>query len=554
LLDEDYVKTASWDAGDVLEVECNDDAGDAQGHGLVVILGPGPRPGVYKGFMAAAQDDHYSWWLYESKEGENPSLYRLVHCAGDKAAKSAGSSAVPVHKWRTLASGGEGPDVEKVKWVRPGLRKVVSDRLAEGFGLVAFSLKESPRAAGAAGPLRPHLFEESDRGDPRGVAADLEELRRSVEKGAVPAAKKTEQRGRERRRRSEDRERRSPRQRDKPEGKERRGRSERRGATPEVRREAVKGRGASERARRDPPGAQARGDEGSRGVREVRDGQRPQRSQSRQRSRSWRRRADAARGDRRSPVRIALPRSQEGVGNDGSRQERERSRSPHARKARLKGRSRSRRRRSRSSSSRSASVFRLASASHGRGSQARLSAWARAHPGRLASQLLQTMEDRVGRDGEARVWSSSEMPAAAKSYYFRVLKVTHPGGGLRNLREMQTLCTVLDHLAHGRSKEAGDVVGQRLKAVEAAIVDGSWERARYLELVEPDDAMLATRDEQALVAQERAFNQKVEAGPSKVYGSGWQSGSWSGEKGAGDAVKGKSKGKGEKSKGQWKKY
>ena len=54
---------------------------------------------------------------------------------------------------------------------------------------------------------------------------------------------------------------------------------------------------------------------------------------------------------------------------------------------------------------------------------------------------------------------------------------------MRNIREMATLCHILDHLAMGRVGEASDFVAQRLKAVELAAEQGHWDRAKYLELL-----------------------------------------------------------------------
>ena len=156
------------------------------------------------------------------------------------------------------------------------------------------------------------------------------------------------------------------------------------------------------------------------------------------------------------------------------------------------------------------------------------------------------MEDRVGRDGEAGEWVPGAMPASAKSYFYRVLRVTHPNGGIRNHREMLTLSTALDHIAKGRRLQAADVLGQRLKAVEAAIVDGSWDRAQFLELVDPEGPLLAGRGEQHMSQREYDFQRRLSTR------GGWTSsgpGSWSngggGSKGSGKGkdAKGKSKGK-----------
>ena len=93
-----------------------------------------------------------------------------------------------------------------------------------------------------------------------------------------------------------------------------------------------------------------------------------------------------------------------------------------------------------------------------------------AHPGRLAAAQLQSTQDKVG-EGEA-AWDVTDTPASAKSYYLRVLKMGASQGSMRNLREMTTLCTILDHFALGRTRQAADTIAQRFKAVEMACADG----------------------------------------------------------------------------------
>jgi hypothetical protein len=83
------------------------------------------------------------------------------------------------------------------------------------------------------------------------------------------------------------------------------------------------------------------------------------------------------------------------------------------------------------------------------------------------------MEDRVGRGGESKVWGKQECPPCAKSYFLLHLAVKHAGSGKRNLKEMSTLCYLLDHMSHGRFAEASDMITQRLKAVEMAAMDGA---------------------------------------------------------------------------------
>ena len=131
--------------------------------------------------------------------------------------------------------------------------------------------------------------------------------------------------------------------------------------------------------------------------------------------------------------------------------------------------------------------------------QARMIRWCEEHPGKTARNLLQHMENQVGRDGE-NMEQGNSLPAAAKAYDLRVLKI-QPGANhhLRNHREITTLCVVLDHLAQGRVNQAADCVASRLKAVEQTSNDGNWENSRYLELLPADIEGLTTKDEKQMV-------------------------------------------------------
>jgi hypothetical protein len=125
--------------------------------------------------------------------------------------------------------------------------------------------------------------------------------------------------------------------------------------------------------------------------------------------------------------------------------------------------------------------------------------WCEDNPGKTARNLLQHMENQVGRDGE-NVEQGNTLPASAKAYDLRVLKIL-PGAKamFRNHREISTLCVVLDHLAQGRVNQAADTVASRLKAVEQSTRDGNWDDSRYLELLPAMTEGLVTKDERQMV-------------------------------------------------------
>ena len=103
------------------------------------------------------------------------------------------------------------------------------------------------------------------------------------------------------------------------------------------------------------------------------------------------------------------------------------------------------------------SVFRLNPKEGGRETQDQLLEFARVNPGTLATQLLQKLQDAIGKEGVQAAWTEDQRPVAALSYYHRVLvenKCTATG----LLREATTLSAVLDLLALDRPREAADVV------------------------------------------------------------------------------------------------
>ena len=125
--------------------------------------------------------------------------------------------------------------------------------------------------------------------------------------------------------------------------------------------------------------------------------------------------------------------------------------------------------------------------------------WCEDNPGKTARNLLQHMENQVGRDGE-NADQGNTLPAAAKAYDLRVPKIL-PGAKtmFRNHREISTLCVILDHLAQGRVNQAADFVASRLNAVEQSTRDGNWEDSRYLELRPAVTEGLVTKDERQMV-------------------------------------------------------
>ena len=94
----------------------------------------------------------------------------------------------------------------------------------------------------------------------------------------------------------------------------------------------------------------------------------------------------------------------------------------------------------------------------------------------------------------------------------------HPEGtlGMRNLREMRTLTTVLDLLASNQILQAMDILAQRIKSVELFVSQGHWAQGSLLELVAAEGEQRAYSREEIKVAQ---AEQKVELQMQKAQ---WQ--------------------------------
>ena len=67
--------------------------------------------------------------------------------------------------------------------------------------------------------------------------------------------------------------------------------------------------------------------------------------------------------------------------------------------------------------------------------------------------------------------------------------------GVRNVREMRMVGECLDALTRGDLPQLGDMLMQRLKAIEQATKDGHWKVAEHLELVDSTDIGLASSAE-----------------------------------------------------------
>lgn len=189
-----------------------------------------------------------------------------------------------------------------------------------------------------------------------------------------------------------------------------------------------------------------------------------------------------------------------------------------------------------SDSSSDESVFR-GGAPKERSQQLQLMEYAMINPGRLTSRLLLKMQTLLAKEGAPinQERPGNMTPATATAYLLTILIPTHRERlGVRLLREMRTIAGAVDEIARGHPEAAGDILSQRLKALELQLVDNSWQRAQFLELIPQEGAGLSERSEQAMASREQMQDLRMK---------GWNSDQWNkgNPKGGGDKGKGKGK-------------
>lgn len=132
---------------------------------------------------------------------------------------------------------------------------------------------------------------------------------------------------------------------------------------------------------------------------------------------------------------------------------------------------------------------------------------ARRHPGRLLRSGLEQMNKflaaRSGAEGSASMsWRDQRVGA----YLHQVLFNQHPQHviGVRNSRELVTLAEAIDLLMEERLASLGDLLMQRMKAVEASLTEG-WGVANFQE---PPPRSTLTTDQETAFAARHAIQQR----------------------------------------------
>ena len=153
-------------------------------------------------------------------------------------------------------------------------------------------------------------------------------------------------------------------------------------------------------------------------------------------------------------------------------------------------------------SSSSQSLFRKASARGG-------DLWrlAEKKPGRLTEMGLREMSRYLAGKTEQELDKNPWGSVKVLAYLNQIILTNNPPVkiGIRAHRELLTLCTGLDLLLGGETMKCLDLLMQRLKAVEASVIDGNWSLGRHYELIP-----------QLSQEQEREMAQKAELRHQKL--------------------------------------
>ena len=161
----------------------------------------------------------------------------------------------------------------------------------------------------------------------------------------------------------------------------------------------------------------------------------------------------------------------------------------------------------RSASSRSSDDFRMPSC-RGEDEPWRLS---KKHPGKLLKRTMKELQRYLGdiaaEEGPQEDWMRYRM----LGYINQIVLTQHPPNsiGVRNYRELITLGTGIDLLLRGRLAELGDLMAQRLKALETSFGETGWQTARHQELIPPQAASLTTEEERRRAARQELATSKL---------------------------------------------
>ena len=501
-LDKDYLVLTKWEVGDILECQVYHEDFESAGSVIMIVLDQLKEQNVYECHCVTCEDSYYKYYV-ETTTGANPGLYILAQTETDEEQKVGSRTATPIFQWRLLNANGLATDLTKVRWLKEPMVPKIIESLNDKRTQLQQPAPEGGDSGGPAPPGSlpigggtPSLVEPGPSGSQQGCGTELRAL--AAELAGLDL--KTDP-GPPKKRKAEE--------------------TEPAAGTGERPLEADPGKHG-----KPPEAASGHGTKKARPLEAEKPKKAPEPvptlSATNESAESSHKKKKDKKHKKKSSKKKKKDRKKKGKKH--KKKKRKADTSPSGSEPSDCSESSS----EEDSSDSSESLFRLASRSSGKVSQARLVAWSKDHPGRLASQCMQKMQDRTGREGEQVEWPKGFMPPAATSYYLRVLSLGTAQGSVRTLREMKTLCAVLDQIAHGRVLEAADVLAQRLKALELAAEEGGWASAQYLELIPQDKGTLVSGDERHMLKREQESALRLNSTPLPTpWGGGSSSkGGW----------------------------
>jgi hypothetical protein len=142
-------------------------------------------------------------------------------------------------------------------------------------------------------------------------------------------------------------------------------------------------------------------------------------------------------------------------------------------------------------------------------------------PGMLLEDALSEVRRFLVARGGADASEVDRMMPMFTTYFRSVWQGAHPPSvvGQRTNNEMELICAVLDDLISGDLDKLGDVLVQRLRALQVSVTQG-WQVAEQLELSGRRDATLVGEDMMADAVSSRLQVSRLEDSTAKAKGGG----------------------------------
>ena len=103
--------------------------------------------------------------------------------------------------------------------------------------------------------------------------------------------------------------------------------------------------------------------------------------------------------------------------------------------------------------------------------------------------------------------------SAATRYLLAIMARRFAKMPTRSLQKLRTWAMVLDLMAQQKASHAADVVAQRFKAVERALIDDDWARAQLAELIPLEHTTLMSKEEEFMLQKEQEIEVRLRPRP-----------------------------------------